>query len=62
MQGLLVATVVIMILFVLARSLTGKLATNRRASFDNTMLISYYVVAQGLAGLAVRHLFPLAAG
>jgi cytochrome c oxidase subunit I+III len=62
MQGLYVATVLIMGLFVLARSIAGMLDGVRRQTFDNTMLVWHYATAQALVGLAVVQLFPLALG
>jgi cytochrome c oxidase subunit I+III len=59
LEGLYVATALIMALFVLARSLLGKLDAVRRQSFDNTMLVWQYTVGQALIGLAVVQLFPL---
>lgn len=57
-QGLFVCTVLIMGLYTLARSLCGRLNAQRRATFDNTMLLWHYTVVQGLLTLAVVHLFP----
>jgi cytochrome c oxidase subunit I+III len=57
-QGLHVAVLLIMGCYTLARWAFGRLDPVRRATFDNTMLFWYYTVGQGLAGLAVIHLFP----
>lgn len=53
---------VLMGLFVLARSAAKKLDGVRRQTFDCTMLLWHYSVIQGLVGLAVVHLFPRVAG
>ena len=58
LQGVLVGTVVIMNLYTLARSFRGLLNHVRRATFDNTRLLWYYAVAQGLVALAMVHGFP----
>jgi cytochrome c oxidase subunit I+III len=55
-QGLLVATLVLMALYTLARSLCGLLGKERRATFDNTMLLWHYAAGQGLIGLVLTHL------
>jgi cytochrome c oxidase subunit I+III len=44
--------------YTLARSFCGLLDPARRATFDNTRLIWYYTVGQGLVALATIHLFP----
>jgi cytochrome c oxidase subunit I+III len=59
-QGFYVATLVFMGLYTLARSFCGLLNRERRATFDNTMLLWHYTVAQGLIGLALVHSFPRA--
>ena len=61
-QALLACTVTLMTIHVLARSLCGRLNAERRATFDNTMLLWHYTAAQGLVGLALTHGFPLLAG
>jgi cytochrome c oxidase subunit I+III len=58
LQGLFVATLAIMAVYTLARSLCGLLDRRRRATFDNTMLLWHYAVGQGLVALAVVHLGP----
>ena len=58
MQGLLAAVLTIMGFYTVARALCGLLNAERRATFDNTMLLWHYTVGQGLLGLAVVHLFP----
>jgi cytochrome c oxidase subunit I+III len=62
LQALYVATLTIMALYTVARSLTGKLDAVRRVTFDNTMLLWHYAVAQGLIGLAIVGGFPRLAG
>jgi cytochrome c oxidase subunit I+III len=42
----------------LARSWAGRLSPTRRATFDNTMLLWHYTVAQGVIGLAALHAVP----
>jgi cytochrome c oxidase subunit I+III len=58
LQGLFVATVGVMGLYTLARSLCGLLNAERRTTFDNTLLLWHYTVIQGVVGLAVVHVFP----
>jgi len=62
LQGQFVAVLVIMGLYTVARSLRGLLDGRRRATFDNTMLLMHYTVAQGLVALAIIHGFPRVAG
>ena len=50
--------VALMALYTLARDVAGLLDRERRATFDNTMLLAYYTAAQGALGLAVVHGFP----
>jgi cytochrome c oxidase subunit I+III len=57
-QGVYVAALTLMGLFVLARSLTGRLSASRRASLDNTALLWHYMTAQGVIGLTLTHFFP----
>jgi cytochrome c oxidase subunit I+III len=57
-QGLHVALLLVMACYVLARSFCSLLDPARRASFDNTMLIWFYTVGQGLVALTTIHLFP----
>jgi cytochrome c oxidase subunit I+III len=57
-QGQIVVAVLIMGIYSLARSAAGKLTSVRRATFDNTMLLWHYAVAQGLVGLLLVHGFP----
>jgi cytochrome c oxidase subunit I+III len=54
--GVLVFTLMLMVLFALARSFAGRLDRVRRAVFDNIQLLWHYAVVQGLVGLAVTHL------
>ncbi len=48
-QGLHVLLVVLMVVYTLARRLTGRLGATRRVTFDNTYLMWLFTVAQGLA-------------
>ena len=61
-QGFHVAVLLLMGCYTLARSLFGLLDSQRRATFDNTMLLWHYMVGQGLVALAVIHLFPRLVG
>ena len=61
-QGFFGGVLVIMAGFTIARSLAGMLDPVRRVTFDNTMLLWHYAVAQALVGLAVVSLFPRALG
>jgi cytochrome c oxidase subunit I+III len=62
LQGQYVIALVLMGVFVLARSAARKLDGVRRQTFDCTMLLWHYSVTQGLVGLAIVHLFPRVAG
>ena len=44
--------------FTLARYVTGKLDAERRVTFENTALLTYYTAGQGLLGLLLIHGFP----
>lgn len=57
-QAFYVIVAVIMALYTLARSFAGLIDEHRRATFDNTMLMWHYTVAQGLVGLILVHGFP----
>jgi cytochrome c oxidase subunit I+III len=57
-QGLFVAALLVMAAYSLARSWAGRLSPTRRATFDNTMLLWHYTVAQGVIGLAALHALP----
>jgi cytochrome c oxidase subunit I+III len=57
-QGVYVAVLAIIAAYTVARSLADKLDGIRRATFDSTMLLWLYAVAQGLLGLIVVALFP----
>jgi cytochrome c oxidase subunit I+III len=61
-QGFHVVVLAVMALYTLARSLAGRLDAVRRVTFDNTMLLWHYAVAQGIVGLALTYGFPLAVG
>jgi cytochrome c oxidase subunit I+III len=58
LQLQIVATLVVMALFVLARLAGGRLHATRRATFDNLALLWGYAIGQGLLGLALVHGFP----
>jgi cytochrome c oxidase subunit I+III len=58
LQGVCVATLVIMGPFVAARSVAGRLDAVRRQSYDCTMLFWHFTVGQGLVGLLIVHSFP----
>ena len=62
LQGFYTGVLSIMLAYTLARSLTGRLNAVRRSTFDNTMLLWHFGVAQGLAGLAIVTLFPRLVG
>jgi cytochrome c oxidase subunit I+III len=51
-----------MALFVLARLAARRLDGIRRVTFDNTALLWYYSVVQGLFGLLLVHGFPRLVG
>ena len=57
-QGQLVAAFILMGLYTIARSMTGKLNAARRVTFDNTKCLGHYAVAQGLVGLFIVHVSP----
>jgi len=58
LQAIYVAVVVFMAFYTLARARAGLLDRARRVTFDNTMLLWHYTVAQGLTGLLLVHGFP----
>jgi cytochrome c oxidase subunit I+III len=66
MAGLLTAQVAaaaaVMTLFTLARYFAGRVDSVRRATLENTALLSYYTAGQGLFGLALVHGFPRLVG
>jgi len=57
-QALFVAALVVMATFTLARSWRGLLSAARRVTFDNTMLLWHYAVAQAAIGLVALNLLP----
>ncbi len=57
-QGQIVAASLLMGLYTIARSLSGKLNNARRITFDNTRCLCWYAVAQGLLGLLIVHIAP----
>jgi cytochrome c oxidase subunit I+III len=58
LTGQLVFAVVLMSAFTLARHFTGRLDSVRRVTLDNTALLLFYSVGQGLLGLVLVHGFP----
>ena len=58
-QGFHVAVLLIMGLYVCARTWTGRLRSDARASLDNTALLWHYVTVQGLAAMGIIYLMPL---
>ncbi|MBC7944687.1 MAG: cbb3-type cytochrome c oxidase subunit I, partial [Burkholderiales bacterium] len=57
-QGFYAFVLTLMALYTVARSFRGLLNSKRRATFDNTMLLWHYGVAQALVALALVHGFP----
>ncbi len=57
-QGFHVAVMTLMLGYTLARSAAGLLHSERRVTFDNTMLMGWYSAAQGGTALLLLHLFP----
>jgi cytochrome c oxidase subunit I+III len=57
-----VAAVVVMTGFAVARSLAGRLDSVRRVVFDNLALLWWYAIGQGLFGLLLTHGFPRLVG
>jgi cytochrome c oxidase subunit I+III len=62
LQLQVVAAVVVIGLYVLARLAAGRLDHTRRASFDALALLTYYATGQGLLGLLLVHGFPRGVG
>jgi cytochrome c oxidase subunit I+III len=58
LQGLFVATLVIMAAYSLVRSWRGLLGATRRVTFDTTWLLWHYTTAQAAVGLGVLHVLP----
>ena len=57
-QGLHVALLFVMAVYTLARFSCGLLDRTRRVTFDNTRLLWYYMVGQGVVSLAAFHAVP----
>lgn len=57
-QAFHVAVVLVMGLYTLARSAFGLVGSQRRVTFDNTMLFWHYTCAQGVLAQVLLHLFP----
>jgi cytochrome c oxidase subunit I+III len=53
-----VAAIVILGLFTLARCAAGRLDADRRVIYEALALLTYYAVGQGLLGLLLVHGFP----
>jgi len=60
LQLQIVAAVVVIASYTLARSFTGRLSAKRRVTVDVLALLGYYAVGQGLLGLLLVHGFPRA--
>jgi cytochrome c oxidase subunit I+III len=60
LQFEIVAAVIIIGFYTLARLATGRLHEARRVTFDTLALLSYYAAGQGLLGLLLVHGFPRA--
>ena len=54
----IVAAVVIIGFYVVARVLAGRLGAVHRVTFDVFILLTYYAIGQGLLGLLLVHGFP----
>jgi cytochrome c oxidase subunit I+III len=61
-QGSVVAVAAAMGIYTLARAWRGLVDAQRRVTFDNTRLLVYYAVAQGLVALAIVHAAPRLTG
>jgi cytochrome c oxidase subunit I+III len=61
-NGELVFAILILAGFAIARYFTGRLDRERRVSFDNGALLTYYAAAQILVGLVLIHGFPRMVG
>jgi cytochrome c oxidase subunit I+III len=57
-QGLHALILLAMGVYLLARSWSGALRTDARATLDNTAVMWHYVVLQGIAGMALVRLLP----
>jgi cytochrome c oxidase subunit I+III len=62
LQLTLAGTAALMSLFTVARWLAGYITSERRSTFDNTLLMWLYVIGQGLVALLLVHGFPRLAG
>ncbi|MBG0792885.1 cytochrome c oxidase subunit I [Methylocystis sp. H62] len=62
LTGQLAFAVAIMTFYALARYFTGKLDSERRLTFENVALLTYYTAGQGLFGLLLVHGFPRVSG
>jgi cytochrome c oxidase subunit I+III len=57
-EAFFAVVVILMALYSVARARAGLLNRTRRVTFDNTMLLWHYTVAQGVVGLVLVHGFP----
>jgi len=57
-QGLHAAILLVMGLYLAARSAVGLLRTDARATLDNTALMWHYVTAQGMLGMGLVRMLP----
>ena len=61
-QGLHAAILLVMGLYVAVRAASGRLRPDARATIDNTAVMWHYVTAQGVLGMLLVRLLPLAMG
>jgi cytochrome c oxidase subunit I+III len=62
LQAQLVLLLVVMVVFVVARQLTGQLDRVHRNGFDCLSLTWHYTTCQGLLGMLLIHGFPRLVG
>ncbi|KFC69398.1 Cytochrome-c oxidase [Bosea sp. LC85] len=62
LQLQIAAAVTIMAAFAIARSIAGRLTSERRVVFDNLALLWGYAISQSLLGMALTHGFPRLVG
>jgi cytochrome c oxidase subunit I+III len=62
LQAQIVAAIIVMAGFTLARLARGRLDAERRVVFDNLSLLWLYAIGQGIAGLLLTHGFPRLVG
>jgi cytochrome c oxidase subunit I+III len=61
-QAVTAATMLVMTAYRLARAWCGLLSGTRRVTFDTTLLLWHYTVAQGVSGRAIVHGLPHVSG